>query len=64
MGLCQREHVVLSVAAFTPGLIGRVLGWSEEEFQVLMSETRRELRDPKLHLYTRFRFTYGRRPLS
>jgi hypothetical protein len=64
MGLYQREHVVLCLEAFTPGLIGRVLGWSETEYQILISEARRELRDPTLHLYTQFRFTYGRKPVS
>jgi hypothetical protein len=61
LGLYHREHVVLGLEAFTPGLLGRVLGWSEEEYKILISQVRQELRDPKLHLYSQFRFTYGRR---
>jgi hypothetical protein len=64
MGLYQREHIMLGLEAFTPGLLGRVLGWSEEEYQILISQVRREMLDPRLHLYTQFRFTYGRKQSS
>jgi hypothetical protein len=56
--------VVLSFESFTPGLLGRVLNWSKEEYQILIAEASRELRDPKLHLYTVYRFIYGRKPMS
>jgi hypothetical protein len=62
MGLYQRAHVLLCLDAFTPALFGRVLGWTEEEYRILIAEAGRELRDPKLHLYNQFRFTYGRKP--
>jgi hypothetical protein len=58
----NRENVLLSVASFTPGLLGRVFGWSNDECQVLMAEVRRELRDPTLRLYATYRFVYGKRP--
>ena len=64
IGLFHLELVGLSFESFTPGLLGRVLGWSKEEYQILIAEANRELRDPKLHLYTLFRFTYGRKPMS
>jgi hypothetical protein len=60
----NRENVLLSVESFTPGLLGRVFGWSNDEVQVLMAEVRKELRDPKLHLYAVYHFVYGRRPLA
>jgi hypothetical protein len=56
--------VLLCFDSFTPGLIGRVLGWSKEEYQILVAEARREVRDPELHLYTVFHFIYGRKPMS
>jgi len=62
IGMYQREHVLLCVESFTLGLLGRVMGWSNDECQVLMAEVRRELRDPKLRLYTVFHFVIGRRP--
>jgi hypothetical protein len=64
IGVYQREHVMLCFESFTPGLLGRVLGWSEEEYQILIAEANRELRDPKIHLYTLSRFIYGRKPRS
>jgi hypothetical protein len=64
MGLYQQQHMVLCLEAFTPGLFSRVLGWSKEEYQILISQVRREIYDPKLHLYTQFCFTYGRKPIS
>jgi len=62
MGAYQREQVILSLESYVPGLLGRVLGWSTEECQILIAEATRELRDPKIHLYTAFRFIYGRKP--
>ena len=64
IGAYQREQVILSLQAYVPGLLGRILGWSNEECQILIAEVTRELRDPKIHLYTSFRFNYGRKPMS
>lgn len=64
IGVYQREHVMLCFESFTPGLLGRVLGWSEEGYRILIAEANRELRDPKIHIYTLARFVYGRKPRS
>jgi hypothetical protein len=64
MGLYQREHVYLAFQSYAPGILGRILGWSNEECQILVALCNRELRDPKLHLYTVFNFVYGRKPTS
>jgi len=64
LGLYQREHVLLALPSFFPGLFGRILGWQKEEYEVLMAEASQELRNPKLHLYNVFRFVYGRKPMS
>jgi SAM-dependent methyltransferase len=63
LGLFQREHVKLSFDSFAPGLLGRVLGWSKDEYTILVAEANRELRDPSNHVYTQFRFIYGRKPM-
>jgi len=62
LGLYNRDHCVLCFESYTPGLLGRVLGWSKEEYQVLLAEVSQEVRNPKLHLYTVFRFIYGMKP--
>jgi len=62
IGRYQLELVLLSIESFTQGFLGRVKGWSNEECEVIMAEVRREVRDPKLHLYTVFHFVIGRRP--
>jgi hypothetical protein len=56
--------VILSLESYVPGLLGRMLGWSKEECQILIAEATRELRNPKLHLYNSFHFVYGRKPIS
>lgn len=49
----------VSMALFT-----RVLGFSNEETQVMMVGPRKDFMNPKLHLYIRFHFVYGRKPLA
>ena len=64
LGLYQREHVVLASRSYLPGFLGRVLGWSKEEYEVLIAKVTQELRNPKIHLYNVFHFVYGRKPTS
>lgn len=47
----------LSLAYFT-----RVLGYTVEQTQVIMEGVKREMQDPKLHLYIAFHIVYGRKP--
>jgi len=63
IGAYHREQVILSLESYVPGLLGRILGWSKEECQILIAQVTRELRDPKIHLYNSFRFIYGRKPM-
>jgi hypothetical protein len=51
-----------AVEPFTLALYTRVLGRSLEETNVLMEGVKRELRDPKLHLYNVHHFIWGRKP--
>lgn len=48
----------ISIALFT-----RVLGYSPEEAQVRMVGPRRDMKNPEAHVYMRFHFVYGRKPL-
>jgi len=62
IGRYHREVFLLSLESYTVGLLGRVDGWSNDECQVIMADVRREIRDPKLHLYGVFYVVIGRRP--
>ncbi|QDS75617.1 hypothetical protein FKW77_006625 [Venturia effusa] len=62
LGWYQRENMCAAVESFSVGFLSRVMNWSMEEVQVLIAKTKQEFRDPKLHLYTYFHFTYGQKP--
>lgn len=49
-------------AGATVALFTRVLGWSDEEFQVLAAEVRNEQKEQKVHLYQPVCFCYARKP--
>lgn len=63
LGRFQREHVLDGVEAYG-AFFTRFLGWSDDEQQVLLAKLKQEVRDPKLRLYTSFRFIYGSKPTS
>ncbi|RJE25337.1 Methyltransferase [Aspergillus sclerotialis] len=50
-----------SLEPYTLALLTRVLGWTTEEVQVLISGARSELLDRKLHMYSKLYFVYGRK---
>lgn len=62
LGWYQRENLYEAVESFSMGFLLRVMKWSLEEVQVLVAKARQEFRDPKVHLYCYFHFTYGRKP--
>lgn len=41
----------------------QIMGRSREELEVLCALARRELLDPKVHIYAIFHVTYGQKPL-
>jgi hypothetical protein len=43
-------------------LFTNVLKWNAEEFEVLVAEARREMKEQKIHLYERVCFCYARKP--
>lgn len=53
---------MLAVESYTPGFFSRVLGWKEEETQVLIAKIRKELSDKSIHAYINAHFVYGRKP--
>ncbi|RDI88493.1 hypothetical protein Vi05172_g1412 [Venturia inaequalis] len=58
LGWYQRENMCAAVESFSMGFLLRVMNWSIEEVQVLIAKARQEFRDPKIHLYAYFHFTY------
>ncbi|KAJ4176425.1 hypothetical protein NW759_017535 [Fusarium solani] len=62
IGKFQAVQEAQVIDSYTPGLFGRVLGWSEEEIQVFVAKVKRDLKDPKIHLYQQLYFIWGRKP--
>ncbi|PGH34127.1 hypothetical protein GX50_03090 [[Emmonsia] crescens] len=56
------EHALLGVEAYAFGFIGKVLGWSEAECQVLSAKVKAEFRDRKNHMYIKTYFVSGKKP--
>ncbi|KAJ4112519.1 hypothetical protein NW768_011686 [Fusarium equiseti] len=62
VGKCQVVQSCAAIDSYTPMLLGKVMGWGQEEVQVLMAKAKKELRDPSIHLYLPVYFIWGRKP--
>jgi hypothetical protein len=62
LGKFQGFQQMKAVEAYTPGVFGRILGWSDEEVQVLIAKVRKDLSNPAIHLYIPAYFVWGRKP--
>ncbi|KFY88679.1 hypothetical protein V498_06694 [Pseudogymnoascus sp. VKM F-4517 (FW-2822)] len=62
LGRYERWHMNQSVEAHSMALYTRVLNYSQDEANILFARVRNEFNDRSLHLYTVYRFIYGRRP--
>ena len=62
LGRFERMHMNESVEAHSMALYTRVLNYSTDEANILFSRVRNEFNDRSLHLYTVYRFIYGRKP--
>ncbi|KAF5009123.1 hypothetical protein FDECE_4675 [Fusarium decemcellulare] len=62
LGRYQATQEAQVVDSYTPGLFGRVLGWSEEEIQVFIAKVKQDLKDPSIHIYQTVYFIWGRKP--
>ncbi|EFX03509.1 methyltransferase type 12 [Grosmannia clavigera kw1407] len=51
-----------AVDSYTPGILSKVLGWKEDEIQVLIAKAKKDLRNPNVHLYIPVYFIWGRKP--
>lgn len=64
MGIYQRKQMIEASKAYGTAHFTRVLGWSYEEYQVLVGEVRRETKDEGLKLYSDLYAIYGQKPLE
>ncbi|PGH12432.1 hypothetical protein AJ79_04268 [Helicocarpus griseus UAMH5409] len=56
------ELSTMGIEAYTLGFIGKILGWSQAECQVLAAKVKTELRNPRNHIYINTHFISGRKP--
>ncbi|KAL6414270.1 hypothetical protein AUP68_00788 [Ilyonectria robusta] len=62
IGKCQLVQSAQAIESYTPKLFGAVLGWSQEEIQVMMAQAKSELKDRSIHLYLPVYFIWGKKP--
>ncbi|KAK1145513.1 hypothetical protein N8T08_004071 [Aspergillus melleus] len=63
-GLWNLYNVLDRLPEFTSMLLTKVLGWRQEEVNVLLMDVRAELQDPNVHAYWPVYVVYGQKPLS
>ncbi|KAI9883156.1 MAG: hypothetical protein M1823_005070 [Watsoniomyces obsoletus] len=62
IGLWNLLNIEEGLDAFVMAPLTRVLGWKEEEVQVLLAKVRQELEKSSTHAYYKFYVAYGRKP--
>ncbi|CAF3503545.1 unnamed protein product [Fusarium graminearum] len=62
VGKCQVIQSCAAIDSYTPMLLGKFLGWGQDEVQVLIAKAKKELRDPAIHIYLPVYFIWGRKP--
>ncbi|KAF5000492.1 hypothetical protein FGRMN_1659 [Fusarium graminum] len=62
VGKCQMIQSCAAIDSYTPMLLGKILGWGQDEMQVLMAKAKKELRDPSIHIHMPVYFVWGKRP--
>ena len=61
LGSYQQILMLEALDAYSFALFTRVLGWSTDQIQVLLTGVRRELLDRKFHGYSRLYFVWGQK---
>lgn len=52
----------MTIEAHSMALYSRVLNYSHDQARVVFENVKKEFNDKNLHLYTVYRFIYGRKP--
>lgn len=63
LGRVQRVQMIEAVPTFSLAYYTRILGYSYDQAQAMIAGVRAEMMDKKLHLYLKWHFVRGRRPL-
>ncbi|KAI8650637.1 hypothetical protein NCS57_01398100 [Fusarium keratoplasticum] len=62
LGKYQLIQQIQGAESYTPAVFSRVLGWSDEEIQVLIAKVRKQFNDPTIHLYIPVYVIWGKKP--
>ncbi|PGH04178.1 hypothetical protein GX51_03686, partial [Blastomyces parvus] len=62
IGRYQATHVQEMVRSYSLALFTRALDWSIDELEVLLWAVGNDLKNRRIHLYTKLRVVYGRKP--
>lgn len=62
LGRFQLLQMIEAVEPFSLAVFTRILKWTPEATRELMERVKADLCNPRLHLYSRFHFIYGRKP--
>ncbi|EEQ83994.2 hypothetical protein RJZ56_003507 [Blastomyces dermatitidis] len=62
IGRFQQLQVLQALEPYSLFLFTKILGWSAEETQVLLSGVRKDIKNREIHMYGWVHFTYGRKP--
>jgi hypothetical protein len=62
IGKFQLYQMLEAVEPYTLAVFTRVLKWKPEESRDLIDKVKAEVCNPQFHIYSLFRFVYGRKP--
>ncbi|KAL2268809.1 hypothetical protein VTJ83DRAFT_3655 [Remersonia thermophila] len=62
LGTYNLAQLLSGLEAFSLRLFCNVLGWSKEQLMVLLTDVRKELKNPNLHAQFDFHVVYGQKP--
>ncbi|RJE23445.1 Methyltransferase [Aspergillus sclerotialis] len=61
IGLCQMHNMLEGLESYGMAPLTRVMGWTCQDVQDLVSKARVEMQDRSIHLYCKFVFVYGQK---
>ncbi|KAM0328733.1 hypothetical protein ACHAQA_005146 [Verticillium albo-atrum] len=62
LGMWNLENITSGLHGLSAAVYTRVLGWTNEELEILLAKVRRELKDTSIHAYWPIYVVYGQKP--
>ncbi|OJJ43493.1 hypothetical protein ASPZODRAFT_135957 [Penicilliopsis zonata CBS 506.65] len=62
IGMYMQSQVNQAVGSLLPGILGKGLGWPNEEVAVMAARLRNEIADASIHQYAKMYLIYGKKP--